>query len=158
MQDFAFKPLWSSEDDKDIEGLGEKNPAFGRMVRRIPPNIRQTFSAAQFEVISEAMQEQKRVHTVDFRVSVPFMWRRFYITLFAGEERRSSKRLAYERQLNAVKAAIAYIAAIAILFVFAGVPLFFFLYLAKSIIGIDLIEGPGTLPGMFGLKRGSHDY
>lgn len=38
-------------------------------------------------------------HPIDIRISLPFMRKRFYFTVVAGQERRRTDRLAQDRQV-----------------------------------------------------------
>ncbi len=41
-------------------------------------------------------------HLVDLRLSVPLFFKRYYVTLIAGEERRGPERLAAMRQIHPI--------------------------------------------------------
>lgn len=42
-------------------------------------------------------------HPINLRLSIPFLFKRYYVTLVAGEERRSPERRTAERQKHPVK-------------------------------------------------------
>ena len=44
-------------------------------------------------------------HLVDFRLSVPLLFKRYYVTILAGEERRGPERLAAMSQIHPINSA-----------------------------------------------------
>lgn len=67
----------------------------GSFLDRIPKEIGKTFTDKQIAAIKTALQPA--AHSVDIRLSVPFIGGRRYIVLFIGKERRSSERRRFER-------------------------------------------------------------
>jgi len=41
-------------------------------------------------------------HRINLRLSIPFLFKRYYVTIVAGEERRSPERRAAERQKHPI--------------------------------------------------------
>lgn len=68
------------------------------LLQHIPPHLAATFDDTQLDAIEQALQARSwQSHAVDIRLSVPFLWQRFYLVLLAGQERRSPERLAQDR-------------------------------------------------------------
>ncbi len=42
-------------------------------------------------------------HPINLRLSIPLLFKRYYVTIVAGEDRRSPERLAAERQKHPIK-------------------------------------------------------
>lgn len=89
-------------------------------------------------------------HPIDFRVSValPFGGQ-YYFAFFAGPERRNSQRLAREGQTLSSRRALLLLVIVFILLgmcVFCGIA---FLFIIKSAIGVDLMQGDSFLHPLF---------
>lgn len=115
------------------------------MLAKLPPAVRDSLTTQQLDCISDALIPDPPRHAIDYRASIPFFGRRFYVTLLVGRERRSQERLAREAQLRARHVAIVYsvllmlVSCVSFLaFVLAG-------YVLKSAMGIDLTDGPSLL-------------
>jgi hypothetical protein len=81
-------------------------------------------------------------HTVAYRVSIDtLLWGRFYVTLFAGPERRSKTRLDREGQTSMSRQAILVSAIVSLTLTFSVFGLFCSLYLLKSVMGINVFQG-----------------
>lgn len=68
-----------------------------RLLARMPPEVAATFTPLQQHALHEALQP--RQHTIDLRLSIPWIWTRFYLVVLVGEEKRSASR----RRLEAAK-------------------------------------------------------
>lgn len=79
-----------------------------RALHKMPKMMRESFSAVQLEALEGALGQQNRIHKIDYRVSLPWFGRRAYITLLAGEERRSLARLQDEGQIAICRVAMTY--------------------------------------------------
>lgn len=65
---------------------------------RLPPWVIDTMTSEQKEAIHTAIVDSATVPPpVNIRVSLPVFSRRFYMTVLAGEEKRSAARIAHER-------------------------------------------------------------
>lgn len=78
----------TSPGDSVVELLG-RLPS--ELRERLPPEL----PAA---LVKAATPRPWKNHPIDIRISIPLPFRRFYITLVAGPERRSSTRLALDRR------------------------------------------------------------
>lgn len=148
------KPHWITSDGNELETVGTVVPIerpfqFQRMVRRLPAPVLAALTPQQLEAIADALIPDPPTHVIDYRVSVPFLGRRFYITLLAGRERRSLARLAREAQLHARHIAVFYAVALLVLGCLTLVGSVMIGYVAKSALDIDLIDGPSLLHGYF---------
>lgn len=69
-----------------------------RFFRRLPIQIVEGLSVAQRTAIDDALAvETQNTPPVNIRISVPLPTGRWYVTVFAGRERRSRDRLKRER-------------------------------------------------------------
>ncbi|MBF0129587.1 MAG: hypothetical protein HQL33_06315 [Alphaproteobacteria bacterium] len=74
------------------------------LLARVPRAVKDTLTIEQKQGIANAMREVAwRKHPVDMRLSIPFFSRRFYFTMIAGEEQRSSERRKIEQNLRPVR-------------------------------------------------------
>lgn len=115
------------------------------MLAKLPPAVWDSLTTQQLDCISDALIPDPPRHAIDYRASIPFFGRRFYVTLLVGRERRSQERLAREAQLRARHVAIVY--SVLLMFVSCVSFLAFVLagYVLKSAMGIDLTDGPSLL-------------
>lgn len=81
------------DEDVTLEDMAWGADGF---LKRIPDDIRGTFTDQQIAAINQAFQRAK--HSVDIRVTVPLPWGRRYFVLLSGNERRSSERRRLERR------------------------------------------------------------
>ncbi|MEM6255094.1 MAG: hypothetical protein AAF821_19435 [Cyanobacteria bacterium P01_D01_bin.156] len=64
------------------------------IIEQLPPEQRYTFTEQQIEALHQsALALPKAKHALNLRLSIPFPGNGFYLVFFAGEERRSRKRL-----------------------------------------------------------------
>lgn len=149
----ASHPHWIDPNGLELAVTPAKSPegpfAYGRMLRRLPAAIRESLTQDQLDAISDALVPDAPTHVIDYRVSIPFFGRRFYITLLAGRERRSLERLAREAQLRAKHIAIFYSIILLFLGCVSVIGLVLLGYLTKSALGIDLMDGPSILHQFF---------
>ncbi len=93
---------------------------------RLPPWIIDTLSAEQKEALHKVVDDPSwDLPPVNIRMHLPFFKRRYYVTLVAGEEKRSFERRAHERHRYPVRT-------IANVFFFIGICTLFYLV---SILG-----------------------
>ena len=71
-------------------------PAVEKLLARIPAGSGITFTDEQLEMVDLAFSNWNGVHPIDIRCSIP-IWRRFYISLVVGPERRSQERREQDR-------------------------------------------------------------
>lgn len=72
-------------------------PAVEKLLARIPKASGITFTDEQLEVVDLAFSNWNGVHPIDIRCSIP-IWRRFYVSLVVGPERRSKERRKQDRE------------------------------------------------------------
>lgn len=79
----------------------EPAPAFADF---LPETLRQTLSAEQLAAIEQAAvawtRARARTLPVDIRLSLPLPFRRLFLTVLAGSDRRGAARRAAERRLR----------------------------------------------------------
>ncbi len=68
-----------------------ENPVVKRLLMSVPADSGVTFSPAQLEVVKTAFEAWQGRRPVDIRVTDP-IWRRWYLVVLAGADRRSPER------------------------------------------------------------------
>ena len=145
----ASRPRWITPEGLELSQR-LRDPVrrpfqYERMLAKLPPAVRDSLSQQQLDCISDALIPDPPRHAIDYRASIPFFGRRFYVTLLVGRERRSLERLAREAQLRARHVAIVY----SVLLMLVSCAAFFAFvllgYLLKSAMGLDLTDGPSLL-------------
>ena len=123
------------------------HPAFSRLFAGLPHDVQASMSPAQLAALSRVMQPQSDSRRL--RVSLPVFGRRYYLAVFLGRERRGLQRLRQEGQLSIPLISV-------VMFVLAGLALpsliaiiLLATYLLKSVLGIDLLDGPSLLHDLF---------
>jgi len=123
--------------------LKATDPFLAQFFSRIPADVAATFSDAQVDAVKRAFGARSwGAHSIDLRFSVPLPWRRYYVVLLVGKERRDPERLRLERllyPLNLLTSAFAFIAFLSVI----AVPLLALAYLLKTALGIDLLPDGG---------------
>jgi hypothetical protein len=117
------------------------HPVFERIMAQMPLAIRQTFTPEQLAALSHATLPATAKHAIDYRISLPFFGRRYYLTILAGREQRSLNRLLREGQLMLSRAVAFYTFAIGGLAGVAVIAAMLVLYVMKGLLGVDLFEG-----------------
>lgn len=119
----------------------------------LPADIRAALSADQRDRLENILSDRRTLHAVDYRASTSFFGRRFYVSFFVGPEERSLRRIRSEghgRSFHRLAAEIAgfclMVSLLICLIVGAAV---ITLYVAKSFLGIDLMEGHSFLHEYF---------
>ena len=75
------------------------NGLFAAILNRLPDETRGLFSEGHLDALKKACRGLRwGQHPVDIRLSIPSLFRRYYIVLLAGPERRSAERRAEEKQ------------------------------------------------------------
>ncbi len=91
------------DDHKPTVAPSDSGPSFRRwLLDSVPSDVAQSFTETQLAAIENAIEDRSRRHPpIDIRLSVPFIWRRFFFVFLAGPERRSPERLSRERVKHA---------------------------------------------------------
>ena len=119
---------WRKRLDREIE-------------QNFPAGVLASFTPRQLEVFELLRSRAPTRHAFEYRVSLPTPWRAYYVTIFAGPERRTVERLAAEGQVSVTRrltflAATAFVgSACCVLAAVGG------LAVAKSAFGLDLVSG-----------------
>jgi hypothetical protein len=145
----SYDPVWTGTAGAPAPASRiDYHSDFVRLLNRIPRAAWQSFSIEQLELLSRASVPVRSKHLIDYRVSIPFFGKRFYLTVLFGRERRDYARLIAEGQLTFSRIYMAYYSlAMGIAAVVAVVSIVV-LYLIKCTFGIDLIDGTSVF----------HDY
>jgi hypothetical protein len=122
---------------------GTRDPFIDKFFTRIPREVAASFTPAQLDAVKLAFGARSwGSHAVDIRKSfaVPFIWRRIYIVLLMGAERRDAERLRAEGAMfGTLGNALVTLAFLAIVLT----PLALALYALKSAAGVDFFPGDG---------------
>lgn len=119
----------------------------------VPRDIRNSLTAEQLERLEGMLEERRALHAVDYRASTTFCGRGFYVAFFVGPEARSLRRLTsegHQRPLHRLMAEVAGVClTISLLICMLIGASVIVLYVTKSVLGIDLIEGHTFLHDYF---------
>jgi hypothetical protein len=76
-----------------------------RVFDLLPENIRASLSESQRGALQEALQKVswQRDHAVNIRFSVPFLFRRMFVTIVAGVEKRAPQRVAHDNESHPLR-------------------------------------------------------
>lgn len=145
----SFEPVWtsSSEDRSKLPKI-EFHPAFERMLSKMPIAARSSFSMEQLAVLAKVTKPPKTPHLIDYRVSLPFLGGRYYLTVLFGRERRLLDRIKSEGQASVLKSSVVYVAILWFLVSVCLLSALLAMYVLKSAIGVDVFSGPSVV----------HDY
>ena len=150
----TFQPVWKSIATEEVCALPiARHPAFDRAMAGMPEHVRCTFSAEQLECLSSVLTPKPARHWIDWRVSIPFLGRRYYVTLLFGKERRDLARLHQEGQLSLSRIYVVYLILALAGLVLLSALILFALYLAKSTLGMDVFEGPSEFHEILDMMR-----
>ena len=109
-----------------------------RFRTRMPDKVARSFDEEQLRAIVSAFGTRRwKRHSLDLRVTIPFLGRHFYFVVLGGPERRSPVR----RQADRASHPLATVGNAIFAITFFGsllVSAFVVLYLIKSVLGIDL--------------------
>jgi hypothetical protein len=91
------------DDHNPMAAPSDSGPSFRRwLLDKVPSDVARSFTETQLAAIEYAIEDRSRRHPlIDIRLSVPFIWRRFFVVFLAGPERRSPERLRRERVKHA---------------------------------------------------------
>jgi hypothetical protein len=84
-----------------MKSVQRADASFDQVVANLSPEARPSFTIDQLTELKSAFRRVnwKNNHTIDIRLSIPFVKRGFYFVFLAGPERRSRKRLQAEQPL-----------------------------------------------------------
>lgn len=119
-----------------------------RIAARIPQNIWNTLTDVQKAAIHAAIANRSNSHIASLRTSIRLAGRRYYLALFFGHERRNVQRLRDEGQLDHAEVSFIFIVLGVLLLIFGIMFVGLFVYMVKSILGIDIMDGPSPLHGL----------
>jgi hypothetical protein len=121
-------------------------------LHRLPEDIRAALTTEQVDRLAHLIAKPNR-HALAWRASTSLLGRNFYLAVVSGRETRSPGRVRSEglamsitRFMVRIIAVAAWITTVALICAVAGAVL---LYLVKSHLGIDLMDGPSPLHHYF---------
>lgn len=147
-----YAPVWSgplgkTQSQFQAPDSPTNHPAFERLLKRLPEEHRRAFTAEQLHALALASIPPPPNHQIEYRVSVPFFGKRFYVTLFVGRERRARSRLVAEGQLPAAQIVKPDPVAWTLVLALTGFGVLLALFLAKAMFGIEIGDSV-VLPDM----------
>ena len=123
-----------------------------RLMAAVPQSATAAFTSAHLAALDVALAQTRQHpanHRIDFRASLPFFRKRYYVVLLAGKERRSLARIRRDGQDDTWRLSLAYgllMTVVASCTMFCVVVV---LYLVKSMLGIDIFPEHSWLHGLF---------
>ena len=121
------------------------NTATLQIASRIPQTIWNTLTDVQKSAVHAAITDRGNTHIASLRSSFRVAGRRYYLALFFGHERRSLERLRNEGQLDPGEVSFVYIVLGVLMLIFGIIFIGLFVYMVKSLLGIDIMDGPSPL-------------
>jgi len=123
------------------------DPFLEQFFSRIPRDMAESFSDDQLLAIKRAFADQVgKDHSIDIRVSLPLLFRRYYMVFIAGPERRDQARRRRDKGTRRIAKGTNIVFMIFLSF-WGVISVLGMLYLLKSALGIDLL--PDTSLGFW---------
>ena len=120
------------------------DPFLEEFFQRIPERTARSFSDDQLLAIKMAFSARTwGAHSVDLRLSLPFLLRRYYIVLLMGPERRSAVRRALDRKRTPL-ATLGNAMGIGVFLAVAAVPVMIIAYTLKTSFNVNLFADTGV--------------
>ncbi len=116
-----------------------------RLWQSIPADIHRALTPAQMLALLAAVKPVPVRHALALRASFRGLEKRYYTAFFFGEDGRNIERLRAEGQLDAIPVGVTFFVLIAALAAYGLVPLLFLVYMVKSMLGLDLMDGPSPI-------------
>ena len=116
-----------------------------RSATHIPQHIWDTLTDHQKTAIHTAIADRATNHIAAVRSSFRIAGRRYYLALLFGHERRSVERLRREGQLDPEEVSIIFMILGTLTLVYGFMLLILVVYMIKSLLGIDIMDGPSPL-------------
>jgi hypothetical protein len=113
------------------------------LLEHLPDRTQQTLGQDGIRDLDVALARMASdgAHTLDFRSSIPFIRGRYYLRILWGREKRSLSRLIAEGQTRLHRQALVYAALSWLLVTSSAALALVALYVLKSALGIDLMDG-----------------
>jgi hypothetical protein len=84
--------------DVRVNDIAKDSSFRRRLLANMPEDVFNSLTELQLAAIERALDSGRwQAHPLDIRLSLPFFWRRCYLVLLAGPERRSAERRRSER-------------------------------------------------------------
>lgn len=137
-----YAPVWTGQPVAAVgpESQPPFHPAFERLLKRLPEEHRSALTDEQLRALALASIPSPSNHSIEYRVSVPFLGRHYYLTVFAGREQRSLARLVAEGQLPVMQIARMDPVAWSLMLSLVGFGVLTALLIVKAMLGIELTD------------------
>lgn len=127
------------------------DPRVARVLLRMAPEMRASFSSEQMAAICEAVVPQSTTADVhDVRLSIRAFRANYFLRILWGPERRSQKRLQQEGQYKFGRSLLVFLLICWTVTTFAVIVLAALLYFYKSYVGIEFFPGPSIVDRCLG--------
>lgn len=74
---------------RDSTPAHRRDPAFVRVLKRLPQDMVDNFSDSELNALEEAIGSPKR-HSIDIRLTIPCLPKKLYFVLLVGQDRRTN--------------------------------------------------------------------
>jgi len=102
--DSGVRPADGAEGSATSDAKGSAGAECGlylQLLANMPPQVSFSFTAEQRSALANAARHCGwGRHQTDIRLSIPLLFRRYYLVLLAGEERRSNQRRQQDRSAH----------------------------------------------------------
>ena len=131
-------PAWDST--RASISLANEPPRLRASAEAAPEEHRRAFTDEQLQALALASIPPPPNHGIEYRVSLPFFGKRFYVTLFVGRERRARSRLVAEGQLPVSQIVKPDPVAWTLILALTSFGALLALFIAKAMFGVELGE------------------
>lgn len=130
-------------NDKDYPSRVSADPFLLNVLESLPRDVRLSFTKRQVESLHQAFQRERwrSRHLVDVRFAIPLYLARLYAVVLVGKDRRRTSQNTASEYRQTASTLIKVLLLFGFVLVFSAVVLvagFFFLYVLKSGLGINL--------------------
>lgn len=88
---------------RPTEGAEVESGLYRQLLANVAPQVRESFTQEQRSALADAARRCGwGRHQTDIRLSIPLLFRRYYLVLLAGQERRSDQRRHQDRTVHPV--------------------------------------------------------
>lgn len=149
MAEAAYKPFWARQTTVSVTDNLPDGP-IADVLRYVPSSVALDLTEHQIAVLNEALarRRQQKRHSIDYRGTLNWLGRRYYVSLFAGPEVRTTAHESWFSPRRLIREGLG-LASIGAGSVVATGLFIVGLYLVKSLAGINLLDGPSFMHEFF---------
>lgn len=113
-----------------------KDPKIKSLIARLPDEIKYSFNDEQLEALKIVLGDNDwKTHPIDIRTTFGLFGKRYYLVFIAGKSHRRPGRI---KKMIMRKAEVLFVTFFVMFLILVGLV---FLYLLKSAMGIDIMDG-----------------